>query len=75
MTHIYGIDESGLPFVDRAEKIAGEIKPHAIEVDRNAVFPRAAIASLGQQGFFGLCIPRDAGGQGQTPGVFAGVVV
>ena len=74
MTHIYGIDDLGLEFVVAATKISAEIKEHAREVDRNAVFPEAAITRLGERGLLGLCIPADCGGQGQPPGVFAGVV-
>ena len=74
MTHIYGIDDPGLNLVDKAAAIAGEIKEQAAEVDQNAVFPQAAINKLGEQSFFGLCLPSECGGQGQTPGVFAGVV-
>lgn len=74
MTHIYGIDDPGLEFVDKAAEIAGAIKEQAAEVDQNAVFPQAAINKLGKQSFFGLCLPCECGGQGQTPGVFAGVV-
>ena len=74
MTHIYGIDEPGLEFVGAATKIAEEIKEQATDVDQNAVFPQAAINELGEQSFFGLCLPSECGGRGQTPGVFAGVV-
>ena len=74
MTHIYGIDGRGLEFVDKAAQIAGEIKKQAVEVDRNATFPKDAITMLGEQGLLGLCVPADCGGQGQAPGVFAGVV-
>lgn len=74
MTHIYGIDEPGLAFVDAAAEIAAEFKDHAVEVDKNAAFPKAAIARLGERGLLGLCVPTEFGGQGQPPSVFAGVV-
>lgn len=74
MTNIYGIEDPGLKFVEAAATISAEIKAYAREVDRNAAFPQAAITMLGERGLFGLCVPADYGGQGQTPGVFAGVV-
>lgn len=74
MMNIYGIDEAGLEFVSAATEIAGEIKDQAAEVDKAASFPKAAIATLAERGFLGLCIPADAGGQAQPPGVFAAVV-
>ncbi|MCG8651216.1 MAG: acyl-CoA/acyl-ACP dehydrogenase, partial [Pirellulales bacterium] len=74
MTHIYGIDDSGLEFVSAAARISEEFKECAAEVDRDAVFPQAAITKLGEQGLLGLCVPADFGGKDATPGVFAGVV-
>lgn len=74
MTHIYGIDEPGLAFVDAAAEIAAEFKNQAAEVDKNAAFPKSAIARLGERGLLGLCVPTEFGGQGQPPSVFAGVV-
>ncbi len=74
MMHIYGMDDSGLEWVGAAAKISEKIKQHATEVDKNASFPQDSVAMLAEQGLLGLCIPTDCGGQGQTPGVFAGVV-
>jgi len=74
MTHIYGIDESDLAYVGTATQIAGTIKTQAPEVDKLAVFPEAAIRLLAERGLLGLCIPETSGGQGRSPGVFAGVV-
>ncbi len=74
MTDIYGIDAEGLVFVAKAREIADEIQELAGEVDREARFPKEAVAKLADQGFFGLCIPRDDGGSGQPPNVCAGVV-
>ncbi|MCR9119846.1 MAG: acyl-CoA/acyl-ACP dehydrogenase [bacterium] len=74
MTHIYGIDEPGLAFVDAAAEIAAEFKNQAAEVDKNAAFPKSAIARLGERDLLGLCVPTEFGGQGQPPSVFAGVV-
>ena len=74
MTHIYGIDETGLEHVSTATEIAGKIRGQAPEVDKAATFPQAAITMLADRGLLGLCVPADCGGQGQSPGVFAGVV-
>jgi len=74
MTNIYGIDDAGLQVVRAATVIAEEIKEEAAEVDKESVFPQAAISALAQRGYLGLCIPADADGRGQPPGVFAAVV-
>ena len=74
MTNIYGIDDPGSEFVRAAAKISAEIKEHALETDKNAVFPSEAVSMLGERGLLGLCVPVDCGGLGQPPGVFAGVV-
>jgi alkylation response protein AidB-like acyl-CoA dehydrogenase len=74
MTHIYGIDESGLEHVRTATRIAEKIRGQAPEIDKTAAFPKAAVTMLADGGLPGLCIPADSGGQGQPPGVFAGVV-
>ena len=74
MMNIYGIDAAGLAFVAAATEIAAEIKEAAVEVDRDAKFPTRSVATLAERGFLGLCIPADAGGSAQPPGVFAAVV-
>jgi alkylation response protein AidB-like acyl-CoA dehydrogenase len=74
MTHIYGIDETGLEHLGTAAEVAEKIKGQAPEVDKAAAFPQAAITMLAERGLLGLCIPADVGGKGQSPGVFAGVV-
>ncbi|MDA1050434.1 MAG: acyl-CoA/acyl-ACP dehydrogenase [Planctomycetota bacterium] len=74
MTNIHGIDATGLEFVATAAEIAAEIREEAVEVDKDAKFPARSLAMLAERGFFGLCIPADAGGQAQPPGVFAAVV-
>lgn len=74
MTNIYGLDDSGLEWVNAAAEISETIREDSHEVDRDAVFPQAAIARLRQQGMLGLCVPTQFGGKEATPGVFAGVV-
>ncbi len=48
---------------DRVARAA--IAPHAIEVDRDAVWPERAMRALADAGLMGLLVPRAAGGEGQ----------
>lgn len=73
MTHIYGIDAKGLGFEAKASEIAAKISSTAEEVDKQARFPKESLAALAEEGLLGLCIPREFGGCGQSPGVFAAV--
>src|SRR5579863_2434843 len=41
-----------------------ELAPHAAEWDREARFPREALAELGRLGFMGMLVPPDYGGAG-----------
>lgn len=41
-----------------------KLAPHAAAWDRNASFPRAAIAEMGRLGFMGMLVPEDWGGAG-----------
>ena len=74
MANIYGIDEAGSKLAATAKQLAESIEQRAAEVDIDAKFPAESIAELGAKGFFGLCIPAEAGGMGQSPGVFAAIV-
>lgn len=74
MNHMYGVDETGQEWIHKATAIADGFRERAAEVDRAGCFPEAAISELGQQGLLGLAIPEQNGGQGQPPGVLAGVV-
>ncbi|MEG0202109.1 MAG: acyl-CoA dehydrogenase family protein, partial [Comamonas sp.] len=50
-------------FADTARQFAqAELAPHAAEWDREASFPREAIAKAGELGFCGLYAPENAGG-------------
>ena len=42
----------------------GEVRPHAAEWDENHAFPYAAVAKMGELGFFGLTVPESLGGSG-----------
>ncbi|MDC8783723.1 acyl-CoA dehydrogenase family protein [Roseateles koreensis] len=47
------------------ERICADIiAPHALETDRQARFPRAAVTALAQAGLLGLVSARELGGQG-----------
>jgi alkylation response protein AidB-like acyl-CoA dehydrogenase len=75
MVHPYKPAGTAADFVARAAKIAAEVAlPHAEEVDQQARFPAESMKALADQGFYGLCLPKDAGGQGEGMRAFAGVV-
>ncbi|MEA2827088.1 MAG: butyryl-CoA dehydrogenase, partial [Actinomycetota bacterium] len=44
--------------------IADVVAPAADEVDRDGVFPRAAVTALGEAGLLGLASSPDVGGGG-----------
>ncbi|MGD0633080.1 MAG: acyl-CoA dehydrogenase family protein [Beijerinckiaceae bacterium] len=50
----------------RAAAVAAIAAQHAENVDRDAVFPSAAIAAAKDAGFMGLLIPRELGGLGAS---------
>jgi alkylation response protein AidB-like acyl-CoA dehydrogenase len=75
MPHVYGLDQPQAALRERAAVLAGEVLArHAPEVDATGRFPEEGVAALAREGFLGLCLPRDAGGQGQGPRAFAAVV-
>lgn len=50
---------------DMAKSFAQEqIKPHAGEWDQKGIFPKDALAQMGQLGFLGMLIPEEWGGAG-----------
>ncbi len=51
-------------FKEFAEK---EVKPHAIEVDEKHEFPRETVTKMQKQGFMGIPVPKEYGGQGCDP--------
>ena len=55
-------------FRDFAEK---EVKPHAIDVDETETFPRETVEKMQRFGFMGIPIPKEYGGQGCDPLVYA----
>jgi alkylation response protein AidB-like acyl-CoA dehydrogenase len=75
MIDIYGLDEPAGAWRQKAAALAADVAAHhALDVDTNARFPSESIAALAQEGFYGLCIDRRFGGQGQGPATFAAVV-
>lgn len=75
MKHIYGIEESGIQWVKKARVISeGIARDHSTEVDKLGRFPAESVQELAKQGFFGLTLGTDVGGQNQPPKVFAAVV-
>jgi len=48
-------------FAEFAEK---EVKPYAQEVDETEVFPRETVTKMQKNGFMGIPIPKEYGGQG-----------
>ena len=50
---------------DMAKSFAQEqIKPYAGEWDQKGIFPKDALAQMGQLGFMGMLIPEEWGGSG-----------
>ena len=44
---------------------ASEIRPRAIELDRNEEYPGEILAELGEQGYAGITLPEEYGGRGE----------
>ena len=55
-------------FKEFAEK---EVKPHAIETDEKHEFPRENVEKMQKNGFMGIPIPKEYGGQGCDPLTYA----
>ena len=61
----FELSEDQRAFADTARAFAvSELAPHAAEWDREATFPREAIAKAGELGFCGLYAPERIGGLG-----------
>lgn len=59
----FELSEDQRAFAATARQFAQtELAPHAAEWDREAIFPREAIAKAGELGFCGLYTPENAGG-------------
>lgn len=74
MADIYGLDETGRAWRQKAATLAADIlAAHAADVDSNARFPAEGMRVLAEGGFYGLCIDSALAGQGQGPATFAAV--
>lgn len=72
---MYQTDERGAAIVESAATLASDVlAAYAANVDHNARFPSESIDALREAGLFGLTVPKEFGGMGQSPAVFAGVV-
>ncbi|MCC7138833.1 MAG: acyl-CoA/acyl-ACP dehydrogenase [Planctomycetes bacterium] len=75
MAHVYGIDAAGEALlagpVAKAKAVAAA---HAEDVDGKGRFPDEGMRALAEQGLWGLCVEKAAGGLGAGPNLFAGVV-
>lgn len=75
MAHIYGIGATAEHHVAAAGEIARTVAArHAVDVDARGRFPEESMAALARAGFYGLCLPVEAGGHGEGPRTFAAVV-
>lgn len=71
----YRLAPEQLAVVERAAALATHsIAPHASDVDSCGRFPTEAMKALADAGYYGLIIPAEWGGLGQTPRVAAAVV-
>ncbi|MCB0404087.1 MAG: acyl-CoA/acyl-ACP dehydrogenase [Bdellovibrionales bacterium] len=74
-TYTYAPIPASTQWLEKAAAIGREIAaPAATDVDEKARFPKETLAALGEQGFFGLCLPKEVGGAGEAPRTFAAVV-
>lgn len=75
MVDIYGLDEAAGVWRHNAAALAADVLSRdAVDVDTEARFPAAGMAALAAAGFYGLCLDKGFGGQGQGPATFAAVV-
>ena len=58
--------ERQVELMTRAQAVADVAAAHAEEVDRNAVFPTAAIEAARRNGLFALLVPKQFGGPGSS---------
>jgi alkylation response protein AidB-like acyl-CoA dehydrogenase len=74
MSHVYGLKPEEIDFQSRAAILASrELAEYAVDVDVNARFPSESVRALAREGFLGMCVPKEFGGSGQGPRVFAAV--
>ena len=72
---MYRLGEDQQRIVADAAAVADkDLAPRAAAVDRDATFPKEAIAALGAHGLLGLNVPKEYGGQGQGVRTIAAVI-
>lgn len=72
---IYKLNDSQTAFADSAGKIAEDVlAKHASDVDERSRFPSESLAALGEAGLFGLTVPTEFGGEGQSLRVAVAVI-
>ena len=68
---MYRLNQEQEALVGGVRKLADEqIRPHAVRVDQDGVFPKEAMQALGESGFLGLTV-----GDGRGMDVILGVVL
>ena len=75
MVHVYGLSSTAQSHVLTASTIAADIaSPNAADVDQKGRFPDESMQAFAEAGLYGLCLPREVGGQGEGMRAFVGVV-
>jgi len=75
MVHVYGLSSTAQSHVLTASTIAANIaSPNAADVDQKGRFPDESMQAFAEAGLYGLCLPREVGGQGEGMRAFVGVV-
>jgi alkylation response protein AidB-like acyl-CoA dehydrogenase len=75
MVHVYGLSSTAQSHVLTASRIAADIaSPNAADVDQKGRFPDESMQAFADAGLYGLCLPREVGGQGEGMRAFVGVV-
>ena len=72
---MYRLNKDQQRIVDAAVAVAdSDLAPRAAAVDRDATFPKEAIAALGARGLLGLNVPKEYGGHGEGLRTIAAVI-
>ena len=75
MVHVYGLSSTAQSHVLTASKIAADVaSPNAADVDQKGRFPDESMQAFADAGLYGLCLPKEVGGQGEGMRAFVGVV-
>jgi alkylation response protein AidB-like acyl-CoA dehydrogenase len=74
LIHPYLQDEQNAYLERAAALAAGVVSETAAAVDESGEFPRQSVDALAAAGLFGLCVPAELGGSGESMRTFAAVV-